>query len=94
MSYFAYILASQRNGSLYIGVTNDLVRRVYEHKHGLIPGFTQKYGIRDLVYVEVFDDIVNAITREKQRKAWRRAWQIELIEKTNPYWNDLYATVV
>ncbi len=94
MSYFVYILASQRNGSLYIGVTNDLVRRVYEHKHGLIPGFTQKYGIRDLVYVEVFDDIVNAITREKQLKAWRRAWQIELIEKTNPYWNDLYATVV
>ena len=84
MSYFVYILASQRNGSLYIGVTNDLVRRVYEHKQGLIPGFTQKYGIRDLVYVEVFDDIVNAITREKQLKAWRRAWKIELIEKTNP----------
>jgi len=94
MNYFVYILASRRNGTLYVGVTNDVVRRVYEHKHGLIPGFTQKYGIRDLVYVEVFDDIVSPIAREKQLKAWRRAWKIELIEKTNPYWNDLYAMVV
>ncbi|MFL9879191.1 GIY-YIG nuclease family protein [Herbaspirillum rhizosphaerae] len=94
MSYFVYILASQRNGTLYIGVTGDVVRRVHEHKYGLIPGFTQKYGVKDLVYVEVLDDIVSAIAREKQLKAWRRAWKIELIEKTNPYWNDLYATVV
>ncbi|WP_034300761.1 GIY-YIG nuclease family protein [Herbaspirillum sp. RV1423] len=94
MSHFVYILASQRNGTLYIGVTNDVVRRVYEHKQGLISGFTRKHGIKDLVYVEVFDDVIGAIAREKQLKTWRRAWKIELIEKTNPYWNDLYATVV
>ena len=94
MHYFVYILASRRNGVLYIGVTNDLVRRVYEHKQGFVPGFTQQYGVKDLVHVELFDDVLNAITREKQLKAWRRSWKVDLIEKTNPYWNDLYTTVV
>jgi len=87
--YFVYILASKRNGTLYIGVTNDIEPRIYEHKNDLLPGFTQRYNVHLLVYYEMFDDINDAITREKQLKKWNRSWKIELIEKHNPKWEDL-----
>jgi len=87
--YFVYILASKRNGTLYVGVTNDLERRIYEHKNDLLSGFTQKYGVHLLVYYEIFDDINDAILREKQLKKWNRSWKISLIEKHNPKWVDL-----
>lgn len=87
---FVYILASKRNGTLYTGVTSGLIKRTYEHKNSLIDGFTKKYGIHKLVYFEVFDDIKEAIKREKQIKKWNRAWKIRLIEKNNPTWQDLY----
>jgi len=93
-SYFVYILASKKNGTLYIGVTNDLVRRVYEHKEGVIDGFTKKYNVKKLVYYEIHNDIRNAIQREKQIKKWYRKWKIELIEKNNPEWNDLYPMLI
>ena len=88
--YFVYILASRRNGTLYIGVTNNLIRRVYEHKHDLVPGFTAKYAVHKLVYYESTENIESAIVREKQMKKWKRNWKIELIESKNPDWNDLY----
>ncbi len=83
-------MASRRNGTLYIGITNDIVRRVYEHKNNFIDGFTSKYGIHNLVYYEQFDNIESAIQREKQLKKWNRKWKIELIERANPNWKDLY----
>ncbi len=86
-----YILASRRNGTLYIGVTGNLCNRMAEHKHGAIPGFTQKYGVKTLVWFENFDHIALAIKREKQLKEWKRAWKIALIEKSNPDWHDLFA---
>jgi putative endonuclease len=89
MPFFVYILASKRNGTLYIGVTNNLARRVAEHKAKLVPGFTRKYGVNLLVYFEGFDSILEARTREHALKRWRRAWKIELIEKLNPVWRDL-----
>jgi putative endonuclease len=92
--YFVYIMASRRNGTLYIGVTSDLVRRVYEHKEGLAEGFTLKYRVRRLVYFERYDDARRAIQREKTMKHWPRAWKMALIEKDNPHWKDLYDTVV
>ncbi len=88
--YYVYILASKRNGTLYIGVTNDLQKRVNEHKNKSVPGFTQKYDITKLVYHETTDDIIGALEREKQLKKWNRKWKIELIEKENPLWEDLY----
>jgi len=88
--YFVYILASKRNGTLYIGVTNNLLKRVDEHKNNLVPGFTNKYGVHNLVYYERYSDIYDAIAREKRMKKWKRAWKIELIEKSNPEWRDLY----
>jgi putative endonuclease len=88
--FWVYILASRIGGTLYIGVTNDLVRRVYEHREGLAEGFTKKYGVHRLVYFEQFDDVENAIRREKRLKSWNRAWKIRLIEETNPHWIDLY----
>jgi len=87
--FFVYILASQRNGTLYIGVTNNLPRRVAEHKAKLVPGFTRKYGVDLLVYFEAFDSILEARAREHAMKRWRRAWKIKLIEKLNPDWLDL-----
>ena len=87
--YCIYILASQRNGTLYIGITNDPVRRIYEHKNRLIDGFTKKYSVDRLVYIEWIGDIKEALRREKNLKAWKRVWKIELIEQNNPYWNDL-----
>ena len=89
-NYFIYILASKYNGTLYIGVTNDLLKRVYEHKNNFVDGFTKQYGVHRLVYYEVFNSIESAITREKQIKKWRREWKINLIEKDNPKWDDLY----
>ena len=87
--YYIYILANKYDGVIYIGVTNDLQRRVYEHKKGLIKGFTQKYNVNTLIYFESFKDINEAITREKNLKKWKRDWKINLIEKENKSWNDL-----
>lgn len=88
-----YILASQRNGTLYIGVTSDLVKRVWEHKTGAAKGFTQKYSVKTLVYYELHDRMEDAILRESQMKAWKRQWKLELIEKMNPAWKDLYEEI-
>ena len=88
--YYVYILASKRNGTLYIGVTNDLVKRVHEHKNGMIEGFTKKYGVHMLVYYEQTNDSYSAIEREKRLKRWKRQWKIDLIQKSNPEWRDLY----
>ena len=88
--YYVYILASQRNGTLYIGMINDLIRRIWQHKNDLVEGFTQKYGVHRLVWFEVTDTPLAAITREKQLKKWNRAWKLRLIEEMNPEWNDLY----
>ena len=87
--YFVYIMASQKNGTLYVGVTNNLARRVYEHKNRIHAGFTKKYKVYLLVYFEIYDSIKNAIIREKQLKKWKRIWKIKLIEQMNPYWHDL-----
>jgi putative endonuclease len=91
--FYVYILASRIGGTLYIGVTNDLIRRVYEHRTGAVPGFTSEYGVYRLVYFEQFSDIENAIRREKRLKKWNRAWKIRLIEDVNPNWDDLYPTL-
>ncbi len=88
--YHVYILASRRNGSLYTGVTGDLARRAGEHRAGVVEGFTTRYGVHRLVYVEEHDDPRTAIEREKRIKRWRRAWKVELIEGMNPKWRDLY----
>ena len=88
--YYVYILASKRNGTLDIGVTNDLAKRIYEHKQDLVDGFTKKYSVHTLVYYEAYANIEEAITREKQIKKWERAWKLRLIEEMNPEWDDLY----
>jgi len=87
--YYVYILASRRNGTLYIGVTNDLARRTFEHRNNLVPGFTKRYGVHILVWYEVHNDIRLTIEREKHIKCWNRAWKLKLIERANPAWNDL-----
>jgi putative endonuclease len=89
--FYVYILASRINGTLYIGVTNDLLRRTTEHRDHLLKGFTKKYGVTRLVHYELFDDITAAIRREKQLKNWKRAWKIQLIEGENPRRDDLYS---
>jgi putative endonuclease len=89
-----YILASNRNGTLYIGVTSDLVQRVRQHKNDVIDGFTKKYGVHSLVYFELHDDMEGAILREKRLKKWNRAWKLRLIEEENPSWNDLYTSII
>ncbi|MCE9523697.1 MAG: GIY-YIG nuclease family protein [Alphaproteobacteria bacterium] len=89
-SYFVYILASQRNCTLYTGVTSNLIRRVWEHKEGIVEGFTKTNDVKRLVYYEMFGDVTAAIVREKQLKRWRRSWKLELIEEANPTWADLY----
>ena len=89
-----YILANKRNGTLYIGVTSDLVKRVWQHKNDLIEGFTKKYSVHKLVYYETHTDMTEAIRREKRLKKWNRAWKIELIEKENPEWIDLWASLL
>ena len=92
-SYAVYIMASRRNGTLYVGVTNDIARRAYEHRNGLGAAFTRKYGVTQLVWCEHYADINEAIAREKQLKKWERAWKLELIEAMNPDWADLYKTL-
>jgi putative endonuclease len=93
MAYYVYILASRKDGATYIGVTNDLVRRVYEHRIKAVPGFTSKYNITRLVWFEIYDDPVSAITREKELKKWKRSWKVQLIEAQNPEWKDLYESI-
>lgn len=89
-----YILASQRNGTLYIGVTSDPIKRVWEHKHGAVEGFTRKYRVHALVYFEQHARMEEAIVREKQIKKWNRAWKLRLIEESNPEWRDLYPDIL
>jgi putative endonuclease len=90
MDYFVYLMASQKNGTLYVGVTNNLIRRVFEHKGDAVDGFTKEYGVHSLVWFESTGSIEAAIKREKQLKNWRREWKVALIEKDNPQWDDLY----
>jgi putative endonuclease len=92
--YYVYIMASGFRGTLYIGVTNDLLRRVYEHKSNLVDGFTKQYKVHMLVYYEQGCDVFEAISREKLLKSWKREWKLALIEKDNPYWKDLYLALV
>jgi putative endonuclease len=92
-NFYVYILCSKRNGTLYIGVTSDLVKRVYEHKNNLIDGFTKKYKVHRLVWYEIHESAESAITREKQLKKWKRVWKLKLIEKNNPKWIDLYEDI-
>lgn len=92
--FYVYILASKRNGTLYTGVTSDLIQRVWQHKQDLVEGFTKKYRVKKLVYCEVHDNAESAITREKQIKKWRRKWKLRLIEDSNPEWKDLYEEIL
>jgi putative endonuclease len=90
MSFFVYILASRRNGTLYIGMTDDLARRIWQHRTGAIPGFTREYGVKMLVWYELHETRESAFTRERQLKKWNRAWKLQLIERMNPAWRDLW----
>jgi putative endonuclease len=90
MSFYVYILASQRNGTLYVGMTDDLPKRIWMHREEVLPGFTMKHSVKMLVWYEVHDSRESAFVRERQIKKWNRAWKLELIEKTNPAWRDLY----
>ena len=91
--FYVYILCNKRNGTLYAGVTSDLIKRVYEHKNNLVEGFTQKYNVRRLVWYEMHETAETAIMKEKQIKAWKRQWKLRLIEGDNPDWNDLYDVI-
>ena len=91
---YVYLLASKRNGTLYAGVTADLVKRVWEHKNDQVEGFTKRYGVHSLVWFEVHETMESAIGREKAIKEWKRAWKLELIEKDNPTWRDLYQDII
>ena len=93
LPYYVYMLASGRRGTLYVGVTNDLIKRVYEHRNDLVAGFTRKYKVHRLVWFEIHDDIVEAIIKEKRMKRWRRSWKIELIEQQNEDWHDLWPSI-
>ena len=93
VAYYVYILASRRDGAIYVGITNDLVRRVYEHRIKAVRGFTAKYNITQLIWFEAYDDPISAISREKELKKWKRTWKVQLIEKDNPNWNDLYESI-
>jgi len=92
--FYLYIMASKRNGTLYVGVTSNLVQRTWQHKDDQLEGFTSKYGVKMLVYFEVHDTAENAIAREKQIKKWNRAWKLNLIEQHNPEWRDLYDSII
>ena len=94
LDYYVYIMASRKNGTLYVGVTNDLLRRVFEHRNEMIDGFTKKYSVHRLVYYEQTNDVYSAIEREKMLKKWNRRWKIELTEHVNPEWNDLYDELI
>jgi putative endonuclease len=89
-----YIMSNRRNGTLYIGVTSDLVKRVWQHKNNLVEGFTGQYAVHHLVYFELHQDMMTAIAREKQLKKWNRVWKLQLIEETNPEWSDLYRSIL
>ena len=89
-----YILASKRNGTLYIGVTSDLVKRIWEHKNDMVEGFTKRYDVHQLVWYELHENMESAIEREKRLKEWKRKWKLELVESTNPNWPDLCYTIV
>ena len=89
-----YILASQRNGTLYIGVTSDLVQRIWQHKNDVVEGFTKEYGVHLLVWYELHEDMESAIIREKRLKKWNREWKLRLIEEKNPNWQDLYESIL
>jgi putative endonuclease len=89
-----YILASKRNGTLYIGLTSDLVKRIWEHKNNMVQGFTKRYRVHQLVWYELHESMESAIEREKRLKEWKRQWKLKLIERTNPKWQDLYYTIV
>jgi len=89
-----YILSNKRNGTLYTGVTSDLIKRIWQHRNDLVDGFSKTYSTHLLVYYEMHGDMISAITREKQIKAWKRAWKINLIEEFNPYWRDLYPEII
>jgi len=93
VSYYVYLLASRKHGTLYLGVTNDLIRRVYQHKNKALAGFTAKYDVNRLVWFETHDDVTAAISREKEIKKWRRNWKIALIETGNPDWRDLWESI-
>ena len=90
MSYYVYILASRKDGAIYVGITNDIVRGIYEHRIKAVPGFTSKYNITRLVWFEIYDDPISGISREKELKKWKRAWKVQLIEAKNSQWEDLY----
>lgn len=90
---YVYVLSSMRCGTLYVGVTSDLIKRIWQHREGMAEGFTKKYGVKTLVWFEAHQDIIEAITREKQIKKWNRSWKIALIEKDNPLWRDLYSDI-
>ena len=90
MPFYVYLLASERNGTLYLGVTRDLIRRTYQHRTKATPGFTSRYDVQRLVWFETYDDPTAAISREKEIKKWRRAWKLRLIEESNPQWRDRY----
>ncbi len=92
--YYVYILASARNGTLYVGVTNDLARRMGEHREGLVEGFTKRHGVKQLVHYEVFEDIHAAIQRETRLKKWKRQWKMDLIQSRNMFWDDLCHTLI
>ena len=94
MNYVVYILANKRNGTLYIGSTNNLIKRVYEHKQKLVNGFTKQYSLNQLVYYEIHDTALTMVTRERQLKHWDRLWKLKLIDAANPNWQDLYPTIV
>lgn len=93
-AYFVYVLTNVPRGTLYVGVTNDLVRRVYEHREGTVPGFTRRYKLKMLVHFERYDDPTTAIQREKNIKHWSRLWKLKLVEASNPQWRDLYKDIV
>ena len=94
MSFFVYVLASRRNGTLYIGMTDNLARRVWEHQSGAVPGFTKKYNVKSLVWYELHESRETAFQRERQLKKWNRAWKLKLIEQLNPNWRDLTVELV
>jgi putative endonuclease len=93
MGYYVYILASRKDGATYIGVTSDIVRRIYQHRTKAVPGFTSRYNITRLVWFEIYDDPISAISREKELKKWKRAWKTQLIAAQNPAWDDLYESI-
>ena len=92
--YYVYILASKRNGTLYTGVTSNLIQLVWQHKHGVVQGFTRKYNVKTLVYYELHENSESALAREKKIKKWRRAWKLGLIENSNPEWRDIYKDIL